>query len=103
MFKKFLHSQKVAPYVFILPFIIVFLVFWLYPLSNSVLMSFQERLLGQYPKCKGTGNYTKLLGDKVFIKAILNSVVYMVWTIILLIPFPMLFACLINSKVMWGR
>ncbi len=103
MFKKFLHSQKVAPYVFILPFIIVFLVFWLYPLSNSVLMSFQERLLGQDPKWKGTGNYTKLLGDKVFIKAILNSVVYMVWTIILLIPFPMLFACLINSKVMWGR
>jgi arabinosaccharide transport system permease protein len=66
-------------------------------------MSFQERLLGQDPKWKGTGNYTKLLGDKVFIKAILNSVVYMVWTIILLIPFPMLFACLINSKVMWGR
>lgn len=103
MFKKFLHSQKVAPYVFVLPFIIVFLIFWLYPLTNSFMMSFQDRLLGQEPKWKGTANYTKLLGDKVFIKAILNSLTYMIWTLILLIPFPMLFACLINSKVMWGR
>lgn len=103
MLKKLLHSQKVAPYVFVLPFIIVFLIFWLYPLSNSVLMSFQERLLGQEPKWRGSANYTKLLGDKVFIKAIMNSTVYMIWTLVLLIPFPMMFACLINSKVMWGR
>lgn len=31
MIKKFLYSQKVAPYVFVLPFILVFLVFWVYP------------------------------------------------------------------------
>ena len=60
-------------------------------------------LLGQAPKWKGFDNYTKLLTDKVFLKAVENSVVYMVWTLILLIPFPMIFACLINSKLMWGR
>ena len=101
--KKVLNSQKVAPYVFVLPFILVFLIFWLYPLANSFIMSFQERLLGQAPKWKGFDNYTKLLTDKVFLKAVENSVVYMVWTLILLIPFPMIFACLINSKLMWGR
>ncbi|HHW67423.1 MAG: arabinooligosaccharide transport system permease protein [Epulopiscium sp.] len=101
--KKVLNSQKVAPYVFVLPFIFVFLIFWLYPLANSFIMSFQERLLGQAPKWKGFDNYTKLLTDKVFLKAVENSVVYMVWTLILLIPFPMIFACLINSKLMWGR
>lgn len=103
MIKRFLNSQKVAPYVFVLPFIIVFLVFWLFPLCNSVLMSFQERLLGQAPKWVGLKNYTKLLGDKVFLKAVVNSSVYMVWTLILLIPFPMFFACMINSKVMWAK
>jgi len=101
--KKILNSQKVAPYVFVLPFILVFLIFWLYPLINSFMMSFQDRLLGQAPKWKGFDNYTKLLTDKVFLKAVENSVVYMVWTLILLIPFPMIFACLINSKLMWGR
>lgn len=103
MLKKFLYSQKVAPYVFVMPFIIIFLVFWLYPLASSFLMSFQDRLLGQAPEWKGLGNYEKLLGDKVFRVAVVNSMVYMFWTLVLLIPFPLAFACLINSKVMWGR
>ncbi|EMS70155.1 carbohydrate ABC transporter permease [Ruminiclostridium cellobioparum] len=103
MIKKFVYSQKVAPYIFVLPFVIIFLIFWLFPLANSFVMSFQERMLGQDPKWIGTANYTKLLTDKVFLKSITNSVVYMVGTLILLIPFPMLFACLINSKLMWGR
>lgn len=103
MIKRFLHSQKITPYVFVMPFIIVFLIFWLYPLMSSVTMSFQERILGQAPKWIGLKNYTKLLGDRVFLKAVENSVIYMLWTLVLLIPFPMLFACFINSKVMWGR
>ena len=102
-FKEILYSQKVAPYVFVLPFIIIFLIFWLYPLGSSFIMSFQDRILGQAPKWKGVDNYTKLLGDKVFLKAVQNSTIYMAWTLVLLIPFPMIFACLINTKFMWGR
>ena len=30
--KNFLYSQKVAPYVFVMPFIASFIVFWIYPL-----------------------------------------------------------------------
>ncbi|MCM8709997.1 sugar ABC transporter permease [Clostridium sp. SYSU_GA19001] len=103
MIKKFIYSQKAAPYVFIAPFVIVFLIFWIYPLSNSVVMSFQERMLGQVPKWIGYSNYKKLATDTVFLQAVLNSVKYMVGTLVLLIPFPMLFAVLINSKIMIGR
>lgn len=103
MIKRFLHSQKIAPYVFVLPFIIIFGLFWLYPLLNSFVMSFHEIRLGQDPIFKGFGNYTKLLGDKVFVKAVVNSVIYMALTLILLIPFPMMFAVLINGKFMIGR
>lgn len=103
MLKKFLYSKKVAPYVFVLPFIITFLIFWLYPLTNSFTMSFQERMMGQEAKWIGASNYQKLLTDKVFLKAVSNSVTYMIGTLLLLIPFPMLFAVLIDSKVMWGR
>jgi arabinosaccharide transport system permease protein len=60
-------------------------------------------MLGQAPKWVGMANYSKLLTDKVFVKAVINSIIYMAGTLVLLIPFPMLFACLINSKVMWGR
>lgn len=103
MIKKFVYSQKVAPYVFVLPFILIFLIFWFFPLVNSFVMSFQDRMLGQDPKWIGEANYSKLLTDKVFLTSIKNSVVYMVGTLVLLIPFPMLFAVMINSKLMMGR
>ena len=103
MLKRFLYSKKVAPYVFVLPFILTFLIFWLYPLGSSFTMSFQERMMGQQPKWIGFDNYQKLLTDKVFLKAVSNSVIYMIGTLVLLIPFPMLFAVLIDNKFMWGQ
>ncbi len=48
----------------------------------------------------GLGNYKRLLSDKIFLKAIYNSVRYMIGTLLLLIPFPMIFANLLNSKLM---
>ena len=101
--KKFLYSRKAAPYVFVLPFVLTFLIFWFYPLTSSVTMSCQERIMGQQPKWIGLSNYQKLLTDKVFLKAVGNSVVYMAGTLLLLIPFPMLFAVLIDNKFMWGQ
>ncbi|MBW4085534.1 carbohydrate ABC transporter permease [Paenibacillus sp. S150] len=103
MIKKFLYSQKVAPYVFVLPFVLVFLVFWVYPLFSSLGMSFQKVTLGQEADWAGIDNYTKLMGDSIFFKAVRNSAVYMILTLAILIPFPMLFAVLINNKFMWGR
>lgn len=97
MLKKFFYSQKIAPYVFILPFVITVLLFWIAPISNGVLLSFQDVLKDEWV---GTKNYSRLLSDKNFFKAIFNSVKYMIGTLVLLIPFPMLFASLLNSKLM---
>ena len=80
--KKFLYSQKAAPYVFVLPFILSFAIFWIYPLFSTVKMSFQTILPGQV-EWVGLDNYTKLLKDSTFFTAIKNSFTYMVWTLIL--------------------
>jgi len=89
--------------VFVLPFILVFLVFWVFPLGSSFGMSFQKIQLGQEANWIGLANYEKLMGDGVFLKAVTNSAIYMLLTLLILIPFPMLFAVLINNKFMWGR
>lgn len=102
MFKGFIYNKKAAPYVFILPFILVFLVFFVSPMMNTIIMSFQTVLPGSR-KFVGLDNYTKLLGDKVFLVALWNSFKYMIWTLILLIPIPMVLACIVNSKLMVGR
>ena len=96
--KKFLYSKKAAPYVFILPFVLTFAIFWIVPIAKSAIMSTEKILPGQV-QFLGAGNYTRLLGDRVFKVAVFNSFKYMIATLILLIPIPMLLACIINSKV----
>lgn len=97
LMKKLLYSKKVAPYVFVLPFVITVLLFWIYPIANGVLLSFQDVLKKEWV---GFKNYERLMTDKIFLKSVYNSVRYMVGTLVLLIPFPMLFASLLNSKLM---
>ena len=95
--KKLFYSQKIAPYVFVLPFALTVVLFWMFPIGNGILLSFQDVLKDEWV---GFGNYQRLLSDKIFLKAVYNSAKYMVGTLLLLIPFPMLFATLLNSKLM---
>ena len=96
---NFIYSWKVAPYIFVLPFILSFIVFWIYPLFSTIKMSFQNIKPG-VTTWIGIANYAKLLKDRTFYTAISNSFLYMILTLVLLIPFPMLFACIMNSKFM---
>lgn len=94
---KLLYSQKAAPYLFVLPFILSFLIFWIYPFASTVVMSFND-ISTTSSAFVGTRNYTKLLKDTAFQKAVFNSFRYMVLTLIILIPLPMLFSVLITNK-----
>ena len=101
-FKKFFYSQKAAPYVFVLPFIISFLLFWIYPLCSTITMSFQD-IKPTGTEWVGISNFQKLLKDKIFHTAIKNSFQYMVLTLVLLIPFPMFFAVLMDSRLVKAK
>ena len=97
--RRILYNQKVAPYVFVLPFVLTFLIFFVYPLISTVRMSFQDVLPGQVTYV-GLNNYQRLLGDRVFRTAVSNSLWYTVGTCALLIPIPLVLACLISSRNM---
>lgn len=100
--KKFLYSKKAAPYVFILPFVLTFAIFWVVPIGKSVVMSTEKILPGQIQPI-GLENYTRLLSDRVFKVAVANSFKYMIATLILLIPIPILLACVINAKIVGDK
>lgn len=96
-----LYSRKIAPYVFVAPFILSFLIFFIYPIYTTIIMSFQEVLPGQ-THFIGLENY-KNLWNPTFLKAIKNSTIYTFFTIIVLIPFPLMMAVILNSKIMVGK
>ena len=95
--RQLLYSQKLAPYVFIAPFLITFVVFFVYPFISTILMSFQE-ITGAGTRWIGFKNYTDMFANKNFYTAVQNSVTYMVLTCAILIPVPMVLAYIAESK-----
>jgi arabinosaccharide transport system permease protein len=94
-----LNSQKVAPYVFVLPFVLLFLIFFVYSIGSTIVMSFQSVNI-QDIQFVGLENYRMLVNNSDLPIAIRNSLVYTVLTLLLLIPFPLIFAVMLNSKSM---
>lgn len=92
-----LNSQKVAPYVFVLPFIVSFLVLTLYPTIKAFIMSFQNILPGQVSFI-GWNNYVRALNSPAFYKALQNTSIYMILTVVILVAIPMIFAVMLNSN-----
>jgi arabinosaccharide transport system permease protein len=90
--------DRIAPYLFVSPFIISFLVFSLYPFISAVIMSFQQVNGFSDVKWIGLANYQQLFKDGDFYAALWNVVRYGFWTILILIPLPMLLAYIMNQK-----
>ncbi|MBU0936196.1 MAG: sugar ABC transporter permease [Spirochaetes bacterium] len=99
---KQLRRSKInwAPYIFISPFFVLFCVFGIYPILYSITTSFFDwKLIGtSAPKFVGLGNYINVLTiDPFFWKALLNTVVLLIFGSLLqhFIAIPL--AILINS------
>jgi len=95
---KKLSGPKAAPYLFVAPFIISFIVFSLYPLIQAVIMSFQELHGFGHTTWIGFDNYRRLLNDSRFYTALWNVGRYTFWTLAILIPLPMVISFVMNGK-----
>lgn len=91
------------PYLFILPFFVLFLVFQLIPIIWTVYISFtQWRGIGE-PQFIGWANYQKILIDNMFWDALKNTVVYWISGLVLILVFALLIASILNSELLKGR
>ena len=91
------------PYLFILPFFVLFLVFHLIPIIWTVYISFtQWRGIGD-PQFIGWDNYKKILIDNMFWEALKNTVVYWISGLVLILIFALLIATILNSDLLKGR
>lgn len=71
--KKRRNLNNIA-YLFVLPFVIVFLVFNVYPVLRTLFLSFTNyRGFGE-AVWNGISNYTRVLGDKFFWRSLWNTV-----------------------------
>ncbi|MDL4839036.1 carbohydrate ABC transporter permease [Aquibacillus rhizosphaerae] len=92
-----LNSKNVAPYLFVSPFIISFLIFSFYPSIKAIIMSFQGILPGQITFV-GMDNYTRIF-NPTFYKALSNTTIYVILTVAILVTIPIMLAVLLDSKL----
>jgi ABC-type sugar transport system permease subunit len=71
-------KRSSTPYLFLAPFVIGFLVFGLYPVLNTILLSFTNTtLMSKNSEFIGLDNFTRLFADDVFMRAVRNT--WMLW------------------------
>lgn len=92
-----LNSTKVVPYLFVAPFIISFFLVYLYPFISTIQMSFQRIAGFGDVTFIGLENYQRLWNEH-FGNALSTTAQYTFWTILILIPLPILLAVILNSK-----
>ena len=97
------RRQKIAPYIFIAPFYILFIAFMGYPLISSLTLSLFEMRGFQSRIFVGLGNFSDLLRDPIFWKSLWNTCYFALGTLTLQLPIALLLAVLLNSKFVKGK
>jgi multiple sugar transport system permease protein len=95
-----------VPYLFILPHLVFFAIFALYPFVSGIVISlFQyDFLRPEATKFIGLGNYTVLFTPgtvqyPVFWNALINTIEFVLMSVPLLVIVPLLLALLLNTKL----
>ena len=89
-----------APYLFILPFLLTFLAFFLFPLLYSLVLSFFEYHGYGEAKWVGFDNYLTLFRYGAFWESVSNTLFYYILYVIPLMIISFLLALLMSEKLM---
>lgn len=90
-------ARKLRPYAVIAPSIIVLIVFWIYPIFEMGGLSLYEwNLVSPTRKFVGLQNFINLVQDLQFRQTLLNTLIYMVFTVGLSVGLGML--CALHLK-----
>ena len=99
---KLSKKTRFFPYAMLLPTIVIFAVFMIYPILYSFYLSFTEFTGGTY-EFVGLRNYIELFKDPVFYKALFNTFFYLIIQVPVMISLALLLAVLVEQKFIRGK
>ena len=91
------YQRKVAPYVFISPFYILFFIFMIAPTFYALYASFTNWMGLETPQFIGLKNYFNLFKDSAFRLAMVNTLWYSSASVFIVVPLALLLAVLLNA------
>ena len=98
-----LHSSRTAPYVFLAPFVLSFLIFGAYPIVRSIILSLYITSGPEAQHFVGLDNYLYLLQDPDFWTAFRNTATFAIGSVALQLPISLGLAILLNRPNIRGR
>ena len=93
--------QKIQPYLFLLPALLILGIIVFYPAVQAFSLSFYEYEydLTQAPNWVGWDNFNQLWQDEVFRQSIVNTIIYLAGVVPPLVILPLFLAILVNQKL----
>lgn len=95
--KSELKRETLTSYLFLLPALIFFLIFVLFPMFRGIFVSFFDYRLRKFDFI-GIDNYVRLAHDTIFQKSLLNTFILVVGTVPLILLFSLFVAMSIYKK-----
>jgi multiple sugar transport system permease protein len=97
------NQRYMAPYIFISPFYILFVIFFLGPVLFALYLSFQSWNGIDSIRFVGLDNFSELVRDPVFMITLQNTAVYSGASLFLISPLSLLLALALNATIVRGR
>ncbi|MFZ5897399.1 MAG: carbohydrate ABC transporter permease [Myxococcota bacterium] len=97
------RTRSLAPYLFLLPYIIVAGVFTVYPLLNAAVLAFYQTNGPASRAFVGIDNFRFIFSDAMFHRALWNTSVFAFCSVFLQLPLSMALALLLNSGASRAR
>lgn len=94
-----LFGKKTTPYRYLLPTLILMIVFLVVPIIMVIRYSFVDKaVVSPNPAFVGLANYAELFADSSFWNAVSNTIIFVVVSVVAHLVIGMIFAMLLNSK-----
>lgn len=99
------RKENIIIALFLAPSLLIFTIFILYPVFNTIYLSFHswKGIYGSNLIFVGFDNYIRVLKSEHFYKALLNSLYFLIGGFAILMPLSFLLALLITSKLKYTK
>ena len=94
------YYGKCVPYLFLLPALLLLIIFFFIPFVQTIILSFQDYSTNIYNATFiGIDNYIQLFKNPIFYKVLLNTFLYLIIAVPILAIIPLFLAILLNQEI----
>lgn len=92
-----LDRENVLGYLLVIPALLILAIFIVYPFILGIWFSLTDKQVGQAATFVGLANFTRLLGDSIFLQVNANTLIYTITTVSLKLVLGLALALLMNQ------